>query len=230
MVERLTNLVGIFQKPELDFSQNRAEHNDILGDTYEYLMRHFATESRKRKGQFYTPSGVSCVIAQVIGISTRNTKASTTAYDPTRGSGSLLLKVAAQAGKHITLEGQEKDVTTAGLARMNMILHDFSTTNILSGNALAALKFKDSDRLRTYGLDHNSAQDRALHSVIGIGKVGRTLKLTYLWKCKLIQGSQRHPNILPQQPLAEMLAVRYPPGLAVVRGWTKVAPGCWTAV
>jgi type I restriction enzyme M protein len=150
MVDRLTNLVSIFQRPELDFSNNRAEHDDILGDAYEYLMRHFATESGKSKGQFYTPSEVSRVIAQVIGISPAKTVAATTAYDPTCGSGSLLLKVAAQAGKHITLEGQEKDVTTAGLARMNMILHDFPTANILSGNTLAAPKFKDGEQLRTY--------------------------------------------------------------------------------
>ena len=150
MVEKLSNLISIFQKPELDFSQNRAEHDDILGDAYEYLMRHFASESGKSKGQFYTPSEVSRVIAKVIGISPTNVKASTTAYDPTCGSGSLLLKVAAEAGKHITLEGQEKDVTTAGLARMNMILHDFPTANILSGNTLASPKFRDGEQLRTY--------------------------------------------------------------------------------
>lgn len=150
MVNCLTNLVGIFQKKELDFSSNRAEHDDILGDAYEYLMRHFATESGKSKGQFYTPSEVSRVIAKVIGIAPDNTVAATTAYDPTCGSGSLLLKVAAESGKHITLEGQEKDVTTAGLARMNMILHDFPTANIRSGNTLAEPKFKDGERLRTY--------------------------------------------------------------------------------
>lgn len=149
-VERLSNLIGIFQNPALDFSKNRAEHDDILGDAYEYLMRHFATESGKSKGQFYTPSEVSRIIAKVIGISPSNTVAATTAYDPTCGSGSLLLKVAAEAGKHITLEGQEKDVTTAGLARMNMILHDFPTANILNGNTLAAPKFTDDERLRTY--------------------------------------------------------------------------------
>jgi type I restriction enzyme M protein len=149
-VERLTNLISIFQKPELDFSKNRAENDDILGDAYEYLMRHFATESGKSKGQFYTPSEVSRIIAKVIGISPQNAVASTTAYDPTCGSGSLLLKVAAEASTHITLEGQEKDVTTAGLARMNMILHDFPTANILSGNTLAAPKFKDGEQLRTY--------------------------------------------------------------------------------
>ncbi len=150
MVEKLTNLISIFQNPALDFSQNRAENDDILGDAYEYLMRHFATESGKSKGQFYTPSEVSRVIAKVIGISPANSKASTTAYDPTCGSGSLLLKVAAEAGKQITLEGQEKDVTTAGLARMNMILHNFPTANILTGNTLASPKFKDGEQLRTY--------------------------------------------------------------------------------
>jgi len=149
-IEKLSNLIAIFQKPELDFSKNRADHDDILGDAYEYLMRHFATESGKSKGQFYTPAEVSRIMAKVIGISPANSRASTTAYDPTCGSGSLLLKVAAEAGKRITLEGQEKDVTTAGLARMNTILHDFPTANILSGNTLFDPKFKDGENLRTY--------------------------------------------------------------------------------
>jgi type I restriction enzyme M protein len=152
-VERLGNLISIFENPALDFSKNRAENDDILGDAYEYLMRHFASESGKSKGQFYTPSEVSRIMAKVIGISPANTKASTTAYDPTCGSGSLLLKVAAEAGKHITLEGQEKDVTTAGLARMNMILHDFPTANVLSGNTLFDPKFRDKvydQKLQTY--------------------------------------------------------------------------------
>jgi len=149
-VEKLGNLIAIFENPALDFSKNRAENDDILGDAYEYLMRHFASQSGKSKGQFYTPSEVSRIMAQAIGISPANSVAATTAYDPTCGSGSLLLKVAAEAGKHITLEGQEKDVTTAGLARMNMILHDFPTANIVSGNTLAAPKFKDGEQLRTY--------------------------------------------------------------------------------
>ena len=150
MVDRLSKLIGIFQKPELDFSNNRAENDDILGDAYEYLMRHFASQSGKSKGQFYTPSEVSRIMAKVLGVSSSNTVASTTAYDPTCGSGSLLLKVAAEAGKHITLEGQEMDVTTAGLARMNMILHDFPTANILQGNTISNPKFKDGEALRTY--------------------------------------------------------------------------------
>ena len=151
-VERLGNLIAIFNNPALNFSANRAEHDDILGDAYEYLMRHFATESGKSKGQFYTPAEVSRVIAKVIGIAPENTVAATTSYDPTCGSGSLLLKVAAESGRHITLEGQEKDSTTAGLARMNMILHDFPTANIASGGegTLVKPRFLDGEQLRTY--------------------------------------------------------------------------------
>jgi type I restriction enzyme M protein len=93
MVDRLTNLIAIFENPALDFSRNRAEDDDILGDAYEYLMRHFATESGKSKGQFYTPAEVSRVIAQIVGIRDAPTTTSTTVYDPTCGSGSLLLKV-----------------------------------------------------------------------------------------------------------------------------------------
>ena len=93
-VHRLTNLIAIFENKALDFSKNRAEGDDILGDAYEYLMRHFATESGKSKGQFYTPAEVSRIIAQIIGIREAQTSSNTTVYDPTCGSGSLLLKVA----------------------------------------------------------------------------------------------------------------------------------------
>lgn len=150
MVDRLTNLIDIFNSSSLDFSKNRADHDDILGDAYEYLMQHFAQESGKSKGQFYTPSEVSRILAKVIGINAQNSVAATTAYDPTCGSGSLLLKVAAEAGKRITLEGQEMDVTTSGLARMNMILHDFPTATIMAGNTLSNPKFLDGVNLRTY--------------------------------------------------------------------------------
>ena len=149
-INRLTKLINIFNEMP-DLSKNHADGDDILGDAYEYLMRRFATQSGKSKGQFYTPAEVSRVIAQVIGISPQNTKLATTAYDPTCGSGSLLLKVAARAEKKITLEGQEKDVTTAGLARMNMILHGFDTASIHADDTLAAPHFKgDNGQLRTY--------------------------------------------------------------------------------
>src|SRR4029077_6383993 len=98
MVERLTNLIAIFENPALDFSKNRADGDDLLGDAYEYLMRHFATERGKNKGQFYTPAEVSRVIAQVLGIRYAKITNDTTVYDPTCGSGSLLLKIGDEAG------------------------------------------------------------------------------------------------------------------------------------
>ena len=150
MVDRLTNLIAIFENKALDFSKNRAADDDILGDAYEYLMRHFATESGKSKGQFYTPAEVSRVIAQIIGIRTANTTAATTVYDPTCGSGSLLLKVADEAGTRVTLYGQEKDAATSGLARMNMILHDNAHALIEQGNTIADPKFRDGDTLKTF--------------------------------------------------------------------------------
>jgi len=134
MVEKkLTNLIAIFENPALDFGKNRAEGDDILGDAYEYLMRHFATESGKSKGQFYTPAEVSRIMAKIIGIDRAETSASTTVYDPTCGSGSLRLKVTDQAKTSVTLYGQEKDAATSGLARMNMILHDNPTAEIKQG-------------------------------------------------------------------------------------------------
>ena len=150
MVDRLTNLIGIFERRELDFSKNRAEGDDILGDAYEYLMRHFATESGKSKGQFYTPAEVSRIMAQVIGISQVDTGPDTTVYDPTCGSGSLLLKVADEATSSISLYGQEKDSATSGLARMNMILHDYPTAEIKQGNTLANPLFKDGGGLKKF--------------------------------------------------------------------------------
>lgn len=150
MVDRLTNLIAIFENPGLDFSKNRAEGDDILGDAYEYLMRHFATESGKSKGQFYTPAEVSRIIAQIMGIRGAKTGADTTIYDPTCGSGSLLLKLADEARTPVTIYGQEKDAATSGLARMNMILHNNPTALIVQGNTLADPKFKDGDTLKIF--------------------------------------------------------------------------------
>lgn len=153
MVERLTNLIGLFET-RLDFSKNRAEGDDILGDAYEYLMRHFATESGKSKGQFYTPAEVSRIMARLIGIDNPVTSNETTVYDPTCGSGSLLLKVADEAasvsGAKVTLYGQENEATTAGLARMNMILHDNPTADIRQGNTITTPHFKDGIGLKTF--------------------------------------------------------------------------------
>jgi type I restriction enzyme M protein len=156
MVERLTNLIAIFENPALDFSSNRADGDDLLGDAYEYLMRHFATESGKSKGQFYTPAEVSRIIAQILGIRyAKKITNDTTVYDPTCGSGSLLLKIGDEA-RHghqhvkVTLYGQEKDNATAGLARMNMILHDYATAEIKQGNTIASPLYLDGDALKTF--------------------------------------------------------------------------------
>ena len=153
-VDRLTNLIAIFENPALDFSKNRADGDDLLGDAYEYLMRHFATESGKSKGQFYTPAEVSRVIANILGIRYAKTTNATTVYDPTCGSGSLLLKIGDEAARandvKVTLYGQEKDSSTAGLARMNMILHDYATAEIKQGNTLANPLFTEANVLKTF--------------------------------------------------------------------------------
>jgi type I restriction enzyme M protein len=149
-VDRLTDLIAIFENPALDFSKNRAEGDDILGDAYEYLMRHFATESGKSKGQFYTPAEVSRIMAQIIGIKNAKPTTETTVYDPTCGSGSLLLKVGDEAGTKVSLYGQEKDAATSGLARMNMILHDNPTAQIFQGNTLTDPKFKDGETIKQF--------------------------------------------------------------------------------
>ncbi len=150
MVDRLSNLITIFENAALDFSRNRAEGDDILGDAYEYMMRLFATESGKSKGNFYTPAEVSRVIAKVIGVNPKAT-ASTTVYDPTCGSGSLLLKVANESENGLSIYGQEMDVSTAGLARMNMIIHRNATAIIEKGQStLSSPMFINNGRLETF--------------------------------------------------------------------------------
>ena len=140
-VDKLTNLVAIFQDEKLDFRKNRAGGDDIIGDAYEYLMREFAQESGKSKGQFYTPAEVSRILAKVIGIN-KATRASYTVYDPACGSGSLLIRAADEAPNGITIYGQEYDPTTAGLAKMNLVLHNKSTGTIANANTLADPRFK----------------------------------------------------------------------------------------
>lgn len=150
MVDRLSSLVAIFNRAELDFRKNRAEGDDILGDAYEYLMRHFATESGKSKGQFYTPAEVSRIMAKAIGINAARSAAQTI-YDPTCGSGSLLLKAHDEARYDLTIYGQEKDVATRALAKMNMVLHDCPTAEIWRDNTLSAPHFvNNGGSLKTF--------------------------------------------------------------------------------
>ncbi|WP_174186471.1 type I restriction-modification system subunit M [Nocardia barduliensis] len=147
MQDRLSKLVTIFAG--LDFRGSRAEGDDLLGDAYEYLMRHFATESGKSKGQFYTPAEVSRVIAKIIGIGP-DTRQDHTVYDPTCGSGSLLLKVADEAPRGITIYGQEKDNATWALAQMNMILHGNEDADIRKGDTITSPQFISGMQLQTF--------------------------------------------------------------------------------
>lgn len=144
MVDKLTALVDLFNNPNLNFKNNRASGDDIIGDAYEYLMKHFATESGKSKGQFYTPAEVSRIMAKLIGINKADS-ADVTLYDPTCGSGSLLIRAADEANADISIYGQEKDNATRGLAKMNMVLHNRAAAEILQGNTLSDPKFKAVD-------------------------------------------------------------------------------------
>lgn len=147
MQDRLSKLVTIFA--DLDFRGSKAEGDDLLGDAYEYLMRHFATESGKSKGQFYTPAEVSRVLAKIVGIGP-STRQDQTVYDPTCGSGSLLLKVAAEAPRGITIYAQEKDNATWALAKMNMILHDNEVADIRKGDTITNPQFTKGGELHTF--------------------------------------------------------------------------------
>lgn len=142
MVDKLTGLIAIFQRPEFNFANNKAGGDDILGDAYEYLMRNFATESGKSKGQFYTPAEVSRILAKVIGIDQIEERDEDyTVYDPACGSGALLIRAANEAPFEIAIYGQEKEVTTAGLAKMNLVLHNKATGEIKAGNTFSAPQY-----------------------------------------------------------------------------------------
>ncbi|MEL3912874.1 type I restriction-modification system subunit M [Treponema pedis] len=136
MVDKLTELLSVFSDKMPDFSKNYADGDDIIGDAYEYLMQKFATESGKSKGQFYTPAEVSRILAHVIGIEKAKSGESTL-YDPACGSGSLLIRAAEAAPRNVAVYGQEKDITTAGLAHMNLVLHNMATAEVKSGNTFS---------------------------------------------------------------------------------------------
>ena len=151
LVDKVSGLIAIFQNPAIDFKNNRASGDDIIGDAYEYFMMKFAQESGKSKGQFYTPSEVSRIIARLIGIGNikQETDKKWTLHDPAAGSGSLLIRAADEAPTDengdsvVTIFGQEKYPDTAGLAKMNFILHNKGTGEIKSGNTLTNPEYKD---------------------------------------------------------------------------------------
>lgn len=144
MVDKLTGLIAIFQRDEFNFKNNKAGGDDILGDAYEYLMRNFATESGKSKGQFYTPAEVSRILAKVVGIDRITPRIEDySVYDPACGSGSLLIRAADEAPFEIAIWGQEKETTTAGLAIMNLVLHNKAAGVIKAANTFSDPQFKE---------------------------------------------------------------------------------------
>ena len=145
LVDTVSGLIGVFQDEDLDFSNNRAADDDLIGDAYEYLMKNFATQSGKSKGQFYTPAEVSRVMAKVVGIGDDKRKM-ISIYDPTCGSGSLLLRAAAEAKWGVAIQGQEKDVATIGMARMSMVVHGVDDPDLRHGDTLTDPLHKRNDR------------------------------------------------------------------------------------
>jgi len=159
LVDKVSGLIAVFQNPAIDFKSNRASGDDIIGDAYEYFMMKFAQESGKSKGQFYTPSEVSRIIARLIGIGSikNDVNKKWTLYDPAAGSGSLLIRAADEApvdesgASIVTIFGQEKYPDTAGLAKMNFILHNKGTGEIKSGNTLSNPQYLDEfDELKKF--------------------------------------------------------------------------------
>lgn len=151
LVDKVSGLIAVFQNPVLDFRKNRASGDDIIGDAYEYFMMKFAQESGKSKGQFYTPSEVSRTISRLIGIGEIEERPDKkwTLHDPAAGSGSLLIRAADEApvdvngNSIVSIYGQEKYSDTAGLAKMNFILHNMGTGEIHDGNTLANPHYTD---------------------------------------------------------------------------------------
>ena len=149
LVETVSGLIGVFQNSGLDFGSNREADDDLIGDAYEFLMKNFATQSGKSKGQFYTPAEVSRLIAKVVGID-KDERPQVSIYDPTCGSGSLLLRAKAEAKKNVSLNGQESDVSTVGMAQMNMIIHGEQCADIQQGDTINNPKHVENEMLQQF--------------------------------------------------------------------------------
>jgi len=128
----LKNLLEDFADERLDLRPSMLEGNDVIGDAYEYLIAHFASDAGKKGGEFFTPSGVSTLLAKLV-----KAKEGDRIYDPTCGSGSLLIKASKEVGnENFAIYGQEKNGQTQALCRMNMFLHEINDANIAWGDTL----------------------------------------------------------------------------------------------
>jgi type I restriction enzyme M protein len=142
---RLSLLLEDFNKPELDLRPSRVS-DDIIGETYIYLISRFASDAGKKAGEFYTPQSMSKLLAKLA-----QPKPGDTICDPACGSGSLLIEAAAEVGSHdYALYGQEVNGATWALARMNMFMHANDAATIEWGNTLTNPTLLENDRLKQF--------------------------------------------------------------------------------
>ena len=128
----LKHLLEDFSDSRLDLRPSMLNENDVIGDSYEYLISHFASDAGKKGGEFFTPSAVSTLLAKLV-----EPKEGDRIYDPTCGSGSLLIKASKEVGNNnFRLYGQESNGTTVSLAKMNMFLHDINDAVIEWGDTI----------------------------------------------------------------------------------------------
>lgn len=128
----LKHLIEDFADPKLDLRPSMLADNDVIGDAYEFLIANFASDAGKKGGEFYTPSAVSTVVAKLVAPIDGDML-----YDPTCGSGSLLIKAAREIGtKNFRIYGQEKNGQTQALCKMNMFLHEINDAVIEWGDTI----------------------------------------------------------------------------------------------
>lgn len=145
---RLKNLLEDFAKPVLDFRPSRIGTQDIIGNTYQYLIARFASDAGKKGGEFYTPEEVSILLSKLV-----QPKKGDRICDPTAGSGSLLIAVADEVGdRDFALYGQESNGSTWALCRMNMFLHGKDSAQIEWGDTLNNPKLIEDDKLKKFDI------------------------------------------------------------------------------
>jgi type I restriction enzyme M protein len=144
--KRLKELLEDFAKEELDLRPSRVGKQDIIGNTYQYLIGRFASDAGKKGGEFYTPDGVSELLAKLLA-----PKKGSRICDPTCGSGSLLIQVGDQVGDNdFSLYGQEMNGSTWALCRMNMLVHNKDAARIEWGDTIGNPKLIEKDSLMKF--------------------------------------------------------------------------------
>lgn len=142
----LKNLLEDFSDSRLDLRPSQLDNVDIIGNSYEYLIAHFASDAGKKGGEFFTPSEVSTLLAKLVAA-----KEGERIYDPTCGSGSLLIKAAKEVGNsNFAIYGQEKNGQTHSLCRMNMYLHEINDAKIAWGDTIGNPLHLENDHLMKF--------------------------------------------------------------------------------